>query len=52
MVGKDRFHVRLRCGIVRNKGVTPADLRTVERLVYEHAALLKEKWNEFHGTKR
>jgi hypothetical protein len=36
----------------RNKGVTPADLRTVERLVYEHAALLKEKWNEFHGKKR
>jgi hypothetical protein len=35
--------------LARNKGVTPRDLRTIEKLVYEHATLLKEKWDEIHG---
>jgi hypothetical protein len=38
--------------LARNKGVPPADLRIIERLVYEHATVLKEKWHEFHGTKK
>lgn len=36
----------------RNKGVPPQSLRDIERLVYEHEALLKEKWHEFHGKKK
>jgi hypothetical protein len=38
--------------LARNKGVPPADLRTIEKLVYEHAGLLREKWDEIHGTKK
>lgn len=38
--------------LARNKGVAPPDLRTIERLVFEHASLLKEKWHEIHGKKR
>jgi hypothetical protein len=38
--------------LARNKGISPVDLRTIEKFVYEHVSLLKEKWNEFHGTKK
>lgn len=38
--------------LARNKGVSPVDLRVIEKLVYEYAPLFKEKWNEIHGTKK
>ena len=33
----------------RNKGVAPQTLREIEKLVYEHQALLKEKYYEIHN---
>jgi hypothetical protein len=35
--------------LARNKGVSPPNLRIIEKLVYEHQSLLKEKYHEFHG---
>jgi len=32
--------------MARNKGVRPHDIRTIEKLVYEHRKLLMEKYNE------
>ena len=36
--------------LAKNKGITPHDLRVVERLVFEHQKLLVEKYNEFIAT--
>lgn len=33
----------------RNKGVSPATLREIEKLVFEHQTLLKRKYDEIHG---
>lgn len=38
-------------GLARNKGLAPQTLRDIERLVFEHEKLLREKWYEFHGKK-
>ncbi len=35
--------------IARNKGVSPRNLRRIEKLVFQHLDLLKEKYNEFHS---
>lgn len=33
--------------LARNKGVAPHVIRKIEKLVFQHADLLKEKYNEF-----
>jgi hypothetical protein len=33
----------------RNKGIAPQTLREIEKLVYEHQTLLKEKYHEIHN---
>jgi hypothetical protein len=35
--------------LAHNRGVKPRDLRKIEALVYEHRALLLEKYHEIHG---
>ena len=35
--------------LARNKGVSPVVLKKIEGLVYQHQALLREKYNGFHG---
>ncbi|MBI4985385.1 MAG: DUF4160 domain-containing protein [Rhodocyclales bacterium] len=35
--------------LARNWGVSPATLRSMERAVFEHRALLMERWYESHG---
>jgi len=35
--------------LARNKGVSPATLREIEKLVFEHQTLLKRKYDEIHG---
>jgi hypothetical protein len=32
-----------------NRGVSPHVIREIEKLVYEHCDLLKEKYNEIHN---
>ena len=34
--------------LARNKGVPPASIRDIEKLVFEHCNLLTEKCHEFH----
>ncbi len=34
--------------LARNRGVRPHDLRAIERLVFEHRALFRERYDEFH----
>lgn len=34
--------------LARNRGVRPLDLRAIERLVFEHRALLLDAYNDFH----
>ena len=34
--------------LARNKGVPPAGLREIEKLVFEHQTLLKRKYDEIH----
>ncbi len=34
--------------LARNKGVPPASIRDIEKLVFEHCNLLTEKYHEFH----
>jgi len=34
--------------LARNRGVRAADLRAIERLVFEHRVLLLEKYDERH----
>jgi len=33
--------------LARNKGVSPITVREIERLVFEHKALLEEKYYEY-----
>lgn len=35
--------------LARNVNVPPHQLRQIERLVYEHYALLKDKYHDYHG---
>jgi hypothetical protein len=35
--------------LARNRGVPPHDLRTIERLVFEHQMMLLSRYHEFHG---
>jgi hypothetical protein len=35
--------------LARNRGVSPSDLREIERLVFEHQQTLIEKYYEYHG---
>ncbi len=35
--------------LARNHGMTAADIRKVERLVYEHQAFLLEKYDDFQS---
>jgi len=34
--------------LARNKGVSPKAIRKIEKLVFEHNTLLKEKYNDVH----
>ena len=34
--------------LARNRGLTPHTLRQIERLVFEHQAYLKDKYDEYH----
>ena len=55
-------HIHVRCSdgeckfwldpvvLARNRGLEPHTLREIERLVFEHQALLKEKYDEYHRT--
>ena len=36
--------------LARNRGVKPHDLRTIERLVFEHHPVLLAKYHEFHES--
>jgi len=36
--------------LARNKGVSPHVVREIERLVFKHCDLLKDKYNEFHNN--
>ena len=36
--------------LAKNRGLAPHVLRQIERLVYEHQAFLKEKFDEYHRT--
>jgi hypothetical protein len=38
--------------LARNKGLKPAELKTVEKLVYEYKDFLIKKYNEFHQHKK
>jgi hypothetical protein len=35
--------------LARNKGIASHTLREIEKLVYEHQPLLKEKYREYHN---
>jgi len=36
--------------LARNKGIDPKTVRNIEKLVFEHYALLKEKYNDVHRS--
>jgi hypothetical protein len=36
--------------LAKNRGLAAHEVRTIERLVYEHQDLLKEKYNEYHRS--
>jgi len=36
--------------LARNKGVAPQDLRTIEKLVFQHIDFLKESYHAFHSA--
>ena len=36
--------------LARNKGVNPKTIRNIEKLVFEHYTLLKEKYNDVHRS--
>ena len=36
--------------LARNRGLAPHTLREIERLVFEHQAYLKDKYNEHHSA--
>ena len=35
--------------LARNRGMSPVDVRKVERLVYEHQTFLLEKYDDFQS---
>jgi hypothetical protein len=35
--------------LARNRGISPVELRKIERIVYDRQAFLQEKFHEFHG---
>jgi hypothetical protein len=35
--------------LARNKGIDPKTIRRIEKLVFEHQALLKEKYDDIHS---
>lgn len=37
--------------LARNRGIKPHELREIERLVYEHHALLLQRYHEIHGQR-
>ena len=37
--------------LARNRGIKPKNLRTIEKLIFEHQDLLIRKYYEFHETK-
>ncbi len=55
--GNEPAHIHVRCGdgeakfwldpieLANNDGLKPAEIRDIERLVYEHQALLKEAYD-------
>ena len=36
--------------LARNKGVSPKTIRNIEKLVFEHYTLLKERYNDVHRS--
>jgi len=36
--------------LARNNGVDPRTVRNIEKLVFEHYTLFKEKYNDVHGS--
>ena len=36
--------------LAKNRGLAPHVVREIERLVYEHHAFLKDKYDEYHRT--
>ena len=36
--------------LARNNGIDPKTVRRIEKLVFEHYALLKEKYNDVHRS--
>ena len=36
--------------LARNKGIDPKTIRRIEKLVFEHHALLKEKYDDIHSS--
>lgn len=36
--------------LAKSRGLAPHVVRQIERLVYEHQTLLKEKYDEYHRT--
>jgi hypothetical protein len=47
--GECKFWLNPIC-LGRNKGVPPHVIRDIEKLVFEHCVILKEKYNEFHSS--
>jgi hypothetical protein len=36
--------------LAKNRGLAPHKLREIERLVFEHQAYLREKYDEYHNS--
>jgi hypothetical protein len=36
--------------LARNKGIDPKTVRRIEKMVFEHYVLLKEKYNDIHRS--
>jgi hypothetical protein len=36
--------------LARNKGIDPKTVRRIEKLVFEHYVLLREKYNDIHRS--
>jgi hypothetical protein len=47
--GECKFWLEPIC-LARNKGVEAKTVRRIEKLVFEHYALLKEKYNDVHRS--
>ncbi len=58
--GTEPPHIHVRCpdreckfwlepvALARNRGVSPHNLREIERLVFEHRQILMDKYHEYH----